>query len=927
MKNSIKRAQSQARLSFAERENFRPKVRQIKKTILTLVALLAAATGAWAESKPIGLNVEYEAGDVITTNSTGDVYVWWGIYSGEDIQEWVIKITSSVTPTISELGIVESSGFIKLDNDYVVYDMNGNLKAYSYKIQCQGKVTGTLEKVHVASGSGTLTDPYVFAPGSAPAASTGTTVPITWDAATKTGTFTMPAGNVLLQVEYYEDPGLAWKGKIPEGGFDAYLGFFHPSALPTIKNPNALTGITYSSSNTEVATVDENTGVVTAQKTGSTVITATFAGDDTYEAAAISYTLNINSPAIITLPTSTDEGGTVTLVAGAGNSAQDGDNKIATDANLQGANTSRNIAVGDDGSIHVVYKNNNNMSEVVMYKKSTDGVTFSEPVQVSAESGDECEVAVSSNGKVYVSYTTGSVGYIAYSADGSSFTSVQVCSGYANSIHLAVDGDYVYGIPQNGFEFYYSADGGRNYETHTGWIGYAYSDVLIDKSNNNVVVIKDNPSVVVRYSTDHGATFTEEQPVMNGANQLAVFFSTAAAGAGKVFISGTDGTIATVNYINATCTLTTIESTENRSLCADEDENVIVGVEQNGSLYYELSTEGAQTFGEKVLVSEGSSANAALNHHDGSLLYLFTKGTDLYLATKTGVVSTETVIDNGDGTYTVMPGTEVTLIAKANDGYHVKSWSNEAEVNNVLKATQTLTVTGNLNINATFAENEYNITFVEGTNPDPENPEWTATPNPAKTKQTVTVTYSGPRKVMGVKAEKKKAAGIVNPEVGQIIGSDGNNYDANATLPDGVDKVAMIAYVSGSNGLALALTDIWGIYTWDKTGSFNGGKTAPEICSALNTSKPVTGGTWKLPSKDEWKQMFSANGGIEESYTGLNTAIGNAGGTALLENEPYWSLSEIDEGYAWLVNLADGNASWNDEGKHYSRQVRACLAF
>ena len=58
MKNSIKRAQSQARLSFAERENqrslaggesnFRPKVRQLKKTLLTLVALLAVTTGAWA---------------------------------------------------------------------------------------------------------------------------------------------------------------------------------------------------------------------------------------------------------------------------------------------------------------------------------------------------------------------------------------------------------------------------------------------------------------------------------------------------------------------------------------------------------------------------------------------------------------------------------------------------------------------------------------------------------------------------------------------------------------------------------------------------------------------------------------------------------------------------------------------------------------
>ena len=58
MKNSIKRAQSRARLSFAERENqrslaggesnFRPKVKHIKKALLTLVALLALTTQAWA---------------------------------------------------------------------------------------------------------------------------------------------------------------------------------------------------------------------------------------------------------------------------------------------------------------------------------------------------------------------------------------------------------------------------------------------------------------------------------------------------------------------------------------------------------------------------------------------------------------------------------------------------------------------------------------------------------------------------------------------------------------------------------------------------------------------------------------------------------------------------------------------------------------
>ena len=55
MKNSIKREQSQAGLSFAERKNFRPKVKQLR--LLSLLALLmTAATGAWATDG----NVVYE---------------------------------------------------------------------------------------------------------------------------------------------------------------------------------------------------------------------------------------------------------------------------------------------------------------------------------------------------------------------------------------------------------------------------------------------------------------------------------------------------------------------------------------------------------------------------------------------------------------------------------------------------------------------------------------------------------------------------------------------------------------------------------------------------------------------------------------------------------------------------------------------------
>jgi len=57
MKNSIKRAQSQACLNFAERKNFRLKAKN--KILMTLALLLTAVTGAWAQDAEPAITVEW----------------------------------------------------------------------------------------------------------------------------------------------------------------------------------------------------------------------------------------------------------------------------------------------------------------------------------------------------------------------------------------------------------------------------------------------------------------------------------------------------------------------------------------------------------------------------------------------------------------------------------------------------------------------------------------------------------------------------------------------------------------------------------------------------------------------------------------------------------------------------------------------------
>ena len=204
------------------------------------------------------------------------------------------------------------------------------------------------------------------------------------------------------------------------------------------------------------------------------------------------------------------------------------------------------------------------------------------------------------------------------------------------------------------------------------------------------------------------------------------------------------------------------------------------------------------------------------------------------------------------------------------------------------------------------AQTTYKVSVKEGTE-DATN--WTITPAEATTTgvatgTTVTATYSGTKKVKSVKAVKKAAAkpalSLTSPSVGQVIGSDGKNYAA-ASVPSGVTKVAMIAYVSGSNGLAIALADE-GKLNW---------ATAKSTCEAKTPA--FTGGTWKLPTQAEWNQMFSANGGDEESYTGLNTAITTAGGTAFLEKGTgYWSSTPDGSkaNYVYLIIGRRGIFPW-----------------
>ena len=157
-------------------------------------------------------------------------------------------------------------------------------------------------------------------------------------------------------------------------------------------------------------------------------------------------------------------------------------------------------------------------------------------------------------------------------------------------------------------------------------------------------------------------------------------------------------------------------------------------------------------------------------------------------------------------------------------------------------------------------------------------------------------------------------------DLGKVLCTDGSIYEnVSAATTAGKTAAAVIAYVdeTNKNGLAIALADESNLMNWS---------TAKSTCEGKTPA--ITGAKWCLPSLDQWKQMFKANGGNEDSCTGLNTTITTAGGTALEEGEFYWSSSETDPGFgAYIVHPTNGEVLTSDDNEINGNLVRACLAF
>ena len=218
--------------------------------------------------------------DVIGYPATYRSYQQFSVWSQDDIivKSSVVKTTLSFDPATKEYNVDNNNKEAFTAPTATVKDAEGNI-------------------VEGAAITYTSSDPSVATVGETDGTVTfvgfGTTV-IT---ASYAGDATHMASSSSYTINYGKvKTTMSWSAT----EVTANLGekFTAPTLSLTADNVSILEGktIKYTSTDENVAIVDENGTVVLMDKEGTTTITATFAGDETYAEASASYTLTVKDP-------------------------------------------------------------------------------------------------------------------------------------------------------------------------------------------------------------------------------------------------------------------------------------------------------------------------------------------------------------------------------------------------------------------------------------------------------------------------------------------------------------------------------------------------------------------------------------------------------------------------------------------------------
>ena len=147
---------------------------------------------------------------------------------------------------------------------------------------------------------------------------------------------------------------------------------------------------------------------------------------------------------------------------------------------------------------------------------------------------------------------------------------------------------------------------------------------------------------------------------------------------------------------------------------------------------------------------------------------------------------------------------------------------------------------------------------------------------------------------------------VTTADINKIVTTDGYVYASEGDVPTGKTAAAKIAYVSSTgHGLALALADESGFMQW---------LAAKTACSGHTPT--VSGGTWSLPTKDQWTNMMTTAGNNWNFVQNFNLVASS--------NPYYWSSTESGDN-AYFLTTSTGE--WIAYAKTYTFRARAVLVF
>ena len=213
--------------------------------------------------------------------------------------------------------------------------------------------------------------------------------------------------------------------------------------------------------------------------------------------------------------------------------------------------------------------------------------------------------------------------------------------------------------------------------------------------------------------------------------------------------------------------------------------------------------------------------------------------------------------------------------------------------------------------------------------------------------QTVTVTYTGTKKVIGVKAEKKAAttstqlSAVTTSDIGKVVCAAGHLHDAKTAVPDGCTAVGILGKVTETgHGLILALKDATS-QTWNTINGWTSASYAGTTLKVLpdddarginltsySTLGETTVSNWAVAQKSDYEAIFTNLGSTKGDSDGM-TYDGNVnayitegvGGTAI--SGRYWSATERDGDNAWDFH----SNCWASNSKTSSYILRPVLGF